>query len=498
MAQAPIRSSLQRFKSRAYSTTWQTTLMVMSIVIISVGLSLWFFWRSLYVPELKNHARYITSELNLISNSHRDWQQHPEIQQWIYQNSHVVVVEDQSKFPEVADKAFVGIFTEVLADEIAVQLGRPVEVYFKFKPTPQLWFQDSNDTSYWLREPVVYYSQYSPTLLVMFLLGLPILTLLTIALLARQLNRPLRHLQRAATNYIRLGHATTLPTKAGPTEIRQVNTAFNLLFTTLNQAQKERTIMLAGISHDLRTPLTRMRLTAEMLPDEFFREGLIYDIEDMDAILEQFISFMKDGSDEPVRLTDLDSIFNEIIVQFAPLEFIYQSQGLPDIPLRPLSIKRLIINLVNNAMRYGKPPIYLSASILPTFVEMQPKSDDEDIVTENQLNKQATEQLVICVRDCGDGVAEDQLERIMQPFERGETARTTQGSGLGLAIVNRITNLHHGSVEAINHPEGGLQVCVRIPLLSKVTGVPSKNALIDKTMATTESEEDKSQHPPPH
>ena len=75
--------------------------------------------------------------------------------------------------------------------------------------------------------------------------------------------------------------------------------------------------------------------------------------------------------------------------------------------------------------------------------------------------------MIICVRDCGPGVANDHLERIMQPFERGESARTTQGSGLGLAIVQRITGLHHGTVEAINHPEGGLQVCVRIPLVSQ-------------------------------
>ena len=306
-------------------------------------------------------------------------------------------------------------------------------------------------------------------LLVLFLIGLPILSLLTIILLARQLNRPLRYLQRAATNYIRLGHATTLPTQKGPTEIRQVNMAFNRLFTTLNQAQKERTIMLAGISHDLRTPLTRMRLTAEMLPDDFFREGLIYDIEDMDAILEQFISFMKDGSDEPVSLTNLDTIFNEIMVQFAPMKFVYQSECHKVIPVRPLSIKRLIINLINNANRYGKPPIYLSATVIPTFIETV-EEEDSDVVSENVVNKEAQEQLMICVRDCGDGVAEDQLERIMQPFERGETARTTQGSGLGLAIVDRIARLHHGTVEAINHPDGGLQVCVRIPLLSKVAG----------------------------
>ena len=462
---SPRRQSLF---ARSYSNSWKTTLAVAFIVIISVGLTVLFFWRSLYLPELKSHARYLTSELRLIKSVKQDWQNDVKVQRWVYQHSHVVVIDNPDEFPQVADKAFVGLFTDVLQREISAQLGRPVEVYFKFKPTPQLWVQDSRDTSFWIRESVVYYSQYSSVLLFLFLIGLPILTLLTIILLARQLNRPLRHLQRAATNYIRLGHATTLPTNNGPTEIRQVNTAFNRLFTTLNQAQKERTIMLAGISHDLRTPLTRMRLTAEMLPDEFFREGLIYDIEDMDAILEQFISFMKDGSDEPVRLTNLDTIFKEIMVQFAPMKFVYQSECDKAVPIRPLSIKRLIINLVNNANRYGKPPIYLSATITPTFIETEVIAEDE-VVSESEVDREAQEQLVICVRDCGDGVAEDQLERIMQPFERGETARTTQGSGLGLAIVSRIDRLHHGQVEAINHPHGGLQVCVRIPLISKVT-----------------------------
>ena len=462
---SPRRQSLF---ARSYSNSWKTTLAVAFIVIISVGLTVLFFWRSLYLPELKSHARYLTSELRLIKSVKQDWQNDVKVQRWVYQHSHVVVIDNPDEFPQVADKAFVGLFTDVLQREISAQLGRPVEVYFKFKPTPQLWVQDSRDTSFWIRESVVYYSQYSSVLLFLFLIGLPILTLLTIILLARQLNRPLRHLQRAATNYIRLGHATTLPTNNGPTEIRQVNTAFNRLFTTLNQAQKERTIMLAGISHDLRTPLTRMRLTAEMLPDEFFREGLIYDIEDMDAILEQFISFMKDGSDEPVRLTNLDTIFKEIMVQFAPMKFVYQSECDKAVPIRPLSIKRLIINLVNNANRYGKPPIYLSATITPTFIETEVIAEDE-VVSESEVDREAQEQLVICVRDCGDGVAEDQLERIMQPFERGETARTTQGSGLGLAIVSRIARLHHGQVEAINHPHGGLQVCVRIPLISKVT-----------------------------
>ncbi len=476
MNNASSRPASSRLRTKSFSNTWQTTIAVMLMVTVSVVVSIWFFWRSLYLPELKNHARYLTTELKLITATREHWGENEEVRQWILANNHVVVVEDPSQFPDVSDKALVGFFTDVIQEEISKKLGHDSVVYFKFKPTPQLWVQDTASPEFWIREPVIFYAQYSPSSLIFFLLGIPLFTLLTILLLVRQLNRPLRKLQQAATNYIRLGSATTLPTNSGTTEIRRVNMAFNRLFSTLNQAQKERTIMLAGISHDLRTPLTRMRLTAEMLPDEFFREGLIYDIEDMDAILEQFISFMKDGSDEAVSLTNLDSIFREIMVQFAPLEFIYQTDGLREVAIRPLSIKRLIINLIVNAQRYGKPPIYLTATITPTFNSQDIDPDDEKSVSTPGIVRKAKEQLIICVRDCGPGVANDQLERIMQPFERGESARTTQGSGLGLAIVQRIAGLHHGTVEAINHPEGGLQVCVRIPLVSQ-----TQSALNDDT-----------------
>ena len=482
MNNASSRPASSRLRTKSFSNTWQTTIAVMLMVTVSVVVSIWFFWRSLYLPELKNHARYLTTELKLITATREHWGENEEVRQWILANNHVVVVEDPSQFPDVSDKALVGFFTDVIQEEISKKLGHDSVVYFKFKPTPQLWVQDTASPEFWIREPVIFYAQYSPSSLIFFLLGIPLFTLLTILLLVRQLNRPLRKLQQAATNYIRLGSATTLPTNTGTTEIRRVNMAFNRLFSTLNQAQKERTIMLAGISHDLRTPLTRMRLTAEMLPDEFFREGLIYDIEDMDAILEQFISFMKDGSDEAVSLTNLDSIFREIMVQFAPLEFIYQTDGLREVAIRPLSIKRLIINLIVNAQRYGKPPIYLTATITPTFNSQDIDPDDEKSVSTPGIVRKAKEQLIICVRDCGPGVANDQLERIMQPFERGESARTTQGSGLGLAIVQRIAGLHHGTVEAINHPEGGLQVCVRIPLVSQ-----TQSALNDDTDEDTES-----------
>ncbi len=523
-----------KLKEFNYSNTWQTSLMVIFVVLISVSLTAWLLWKSLYLPELKSHARYLATELAILdeisNNSYGTTEEHHRLRD----KMHTQYIDKVEEFPQVENKIFAGFFTDIIQEEIYQQLHRKVTVYFKFKPHSQLWIQDSKHPEYWIREPVVYYSQYNPTLFISMLLAIPFLSIISIILLTRQLNRPLRQLQKAATNYNQYGHTTSLSTQQGSIEIRQVNTAFNRLFTTLSQAQKERTIMLAGISHDLRTPLTRMRLTAEMLPDEFLREGLIYDIEDMDAILEQFISFMKDGSDEAVRLTDLNSIIHEIIVQFSPLELHYKDNQLPLIPLRPLSIKRLIINLVNNANRYGKPPIYIETRIVPTlneFISSDISNDignnnvghditnnitNNDIIRNNNKTKQknsrkknganntsikhnhtgikhnrigikynnesqeeltssitsplayqAKEELIISIRDCGNGIEPSELARIMQPFERGETARTTQGSGLGLAIVNRIAQLHHGHVEVLNHHEGGLQVITHIPLLSK-------------------------------
>lgn len=447
-----LRNILSKLHYRLYSNTLQTVAMVFFIVFVSVSLSIWLFWRSLYLPELKNHASYLASEIKLLTSAKEEWRSNPEFVAWLKENTHIEIIDNPAEFPDVTDKAIITNITQIIADEVERSLGREVQVYFKFKPTPKLWIQDSTNPHIWIREPMMHYSQYSTGVLIGFVFGIPFLTMLTIWVLIRGLNRPLKRLERAANDYITQGHATTLPTQTGPSEIRQVNTAFNRLFTTLSQAQKERTIMLAGISHDLRTPLTRMRLTAEMLPDEFFREGLVYDIEDMDAILDQFISFMKDGSDEPVKLTNLDTIFKEIMIQFDGTRFIYESHIDQPVPVRPLSIKRLIINLVNNAIRYGSEPIHLSAVIFPANDEIEGSFPT----------------LVLCVKDEGDGVAEDQLERIMQPFERGESARTTQGSGLGLAIVSRIAHLHQGVVNARNHPDGGLEVSVSIPLMTEI------------------------------
>jgi two-component system osmolarity sensor histidine kinase EnvZ len=292
----------------------------------------------------------------------------------------------------------------------------------------------------WVREPLLFFAQYNPFIIIAWIIGVPLMAIVAIVILVRQLNRPLKRLQLAALRVAKGQHATMLETKRGPSEIRAVNAAFNQMTYDIQQATKDRTVMLAGISHDLRTPLTRLRLTAEIMADKDLAEGMILDIQDMDEILEQFISFMRDGSDEALELIDMNQILTEVAAQFSAQTVIeFSPEPLPDILIKRLAIKRMVGNLVNNALRYGKAPIVLSAI-------------------------QARQQLVLTVRDHGVGIEESQIPELLQPFVRGEAARTTQGTGLGLAIVSRIVKIHKGTLDIRNHPDGGLEVLVSLPL----------------------------------
>ncbi|QNX87841.1 ATP-binding protein [Acinetobacter seifertii] len=440
------RTRWERFldKIKPRSAAMRTTILVLLVVFFSLFMSLWFFWRTLYLPEIQQHARYLAVELELVNNPNiriLHGNNEVDIDTWLRNRVGIEYITDPKEYPSVRDKVIAEFFTNHVEQKLANEIGtKDVTVYFQFKPSPRIWIQTPEMHGNWVREPLKTYANYSPELLIGWVVGVPLASAIIILILVRQMNRPLRRLQNAANEYSKSGTAPYLDTNHGPLEIRQVNQAFNRMVYTLDQTERERRIMLAGISHDLRTPLTRIRLTAEMLPDEFFREGLVYDVDDMDAILNQFISYMRDGSDEELKDTNINMLLQELIVQFKPLDIRFEMQDVPIIPARSLSLKRLIANLINNAKRYGAEPIELSAKV------------------EN-------EHILITVADNGEGIPEDQIEELMQPFVRGNAARTIQGSGLGLAIVKRIVDIHQGEIQIHNREQGGLEVIIslRIP-----------------------------------
>lgn len=440
------RTRWERFldKIKPRSAAMRTTVLVLFIVFFSLFMSLWFFWRTLYLPEIQQHARYLGVELEIINNPdlrifHNDAE--VDVDTWLKNRVGIEYITDPKEYPSVRDKVIAEFFTNQIEEKLAKELKvENVTVYFQFKPSPRIWIQTPEMNGHWVREPLKTYANYSPELVFGWLLGVPLIAAAIILTLVRQLNRPLRRLQNAANNYSKTGSAPYLETNHGPQEIREVNQAFNHMIYTLDQTERDRRIMLAGISHDLRTPLTRIRLSAEMMPeDDFLKEGLIYDVEDMDAILNQFISYMRDGSDEELQDTDINMLLQELMIQFKPLDVRFTVQDVPLIQARSQSLKRLIGNLINNSKRYGAEPIELSAHV------------------EN-------DHIFICVADNGTGIPEDQIEDLMQPFVRGNEARTIQGSGLGLAIVKRIVDLHQGQLTIHNRAQGGLEALIRLPI----------------------------------
>lgn len=456
------RTRWERFldKIKPRSAAMRTTVLVVFVVLFSLFMSLWFFWRTLYLPEIQQHARYLAVELEILNNPdlrifHN--QAEVDVDAWLKNRVGIEYVTDPREFPNVREKVIAEFFTQQIEKKLATELKmQDVTVYFQFKPSPRIWIQTPEMNGNWVREPLKTYANYSPELVFGWLLGIPLLAAAIILTLVRQLNRPLRRLQNAANSYSKTGKAPYLETNHGPQEIREVNQAFNQMIYTLEQTERDRRIMLAGISHDLRTPLTRIRLSAEMMPDDdFLKEGLIYDVEDMDAILNQFISYMRDGSDEELQETDLNVLLQELIIQFKPLDIRFNAQELPLIQARSLSLKRLIGNLINNSKRYGAEPIELSAAVL------------ED-------------QIRICVADNGTGIPEDQIADLMQPFVRGNEARTVQGSGLGLAIVKRIVDIHQGELTIQNREHGGLEAIITLPLQAEIVEEKSNIGTLEK------------------
>ncbi|PQA43638.1 ATP-binding protein [Amnimonas aquatica] len=437
----PRRKSglLQWLKPR--SSAMRTTLVIGIVVLASQVLSIAFFWQNLYLPEIRQHAH--TSALKLALLRDAELSGTPvagEIDEDLLRFGNMIVVRDPSQFPKPRDKWFAEIFTDHFQKQLRRELDHRPQVYFEFKPVPTLWISAPTETPIWVREELSFIQQYSPGIIIGWVLGVPLLAIIAIVILARQLNRPLKRLQLAAIRVGRGLHSTQLEEYSGPTEIRAVNRAFNQMTRQIHQAERERTVMLAGISHDLRTPLTRLRLTAEMMSDRELAEGMVTDIEDMDAILDQFIAFMRDGSEEKREPVDLNLLAQEVAQQFEhQLDVRFSAGALPLLSLRKLSLKRLIGNMLQNALRYGAGPVEMWTDISGPHACLH-------------------------CRDHGPGIDPGRIGELMQPFRRGDQARSSQGSGLGLAIVARIVQQHHGQLVLDNHPQGGLHITVRLPL----------------------------------
>ncbi|MDZ4202146.1 MAG: ATP-binding protein [Gallionella sp.] len=252
-------------------------------------------------------------------------------------------------------------------------------------------------------------------------------------LIARQVARPLGRLAGAAQLVGGGGTPQPLP-EHGVREIAAVSRAFNQMSADLAANERERTLVLAGISHDLRTPLTRVRLAAEMSADAALRDGLIADVEQMDAVIQQFLDYARLDEDEAAVSTDVAALVEEVSRRFESQSksLALDLQVLQPFFVRPLLLKRALSNLLDNAVKYGGGEITVRLRQVADGVELS-------------------------VTDCGTGIPDEQREAVKRPFVRLQAARSdVGGSGLGLAIVERAVRLHGGEFHLEVTPGGGL------------------------------------------
>lgn len=307
------------------------------------------------------------------------------------------------------------------------------------------WVEAPQAPGYWVKVPLSGYQENNLEFLTFYLSSIGFLSVLGGWLFARHLNRPLKALQQAAVK-VGKGDFSSKLEEEGSSEVIEVTRAFNQMSRGIAALENDRRLLMAGVSHDLRTPLTRIRLATEMMSDEdeYLREGIIYDIEDMNGIIDQFIEYLRHHKTDELVCEDINALVSEVVNCELKHQRVITFKGNPSVGLVPLSsvaIKRVITNMIENALRYS--------------------DGDIEVLSYFNSNKKY---VVIAVNDNGPGIPESELESVFEPFKQGDAARGSEGSGLGLAIIKRIIDMHDGKVKLENRPEGGLSAQIYLPI----------------------------------
>ena len=337
-------------------------------------------------------------------------------------------------------------FIQLIAQKIRERLGEETIITVNHYGVAGLWISFNVDQDdFWVVIPKIQVDRPFPWHWLWWGALVGLLSLFGAYLIATRINRPLNLLVHAAERLRNGEPAPRLP-EDSVDELREVSRTFNEMAESLVRLDSERTLLLAGVSHDIRTPLARLRLAVEMLPEkecESLKSGMIEDIADMDNIIHQFLDFVRGVEGEPTKMMDINGLLTALHDRQAragrDLKLTLSSTYF--IPLRPLAMQRLLDNLVGNAYAYSKGKVEVTSKI-------------------------TAEKIVISVLDNGPGIPPEHAQRLLRPFERMDSARTKNegGSGLGLAICNRIAKLHRGSLELVNRPTGGLEARLTLPI----------------------------------
>jgi len=317
----------------------------------------------------------------------------------------------------------------VFMREFARALDERGELLWRTDRQRRLWVRTRlGEKQYWVSSRA--YPPGPGRTLLAILLGSTALALLASWLLHRRLLRPLRALHRATASYRLSAPAAPLP-DAGPSEVAVLSRSFNRMVERLARADAERAMVLAGISHDLRTPLAKLELALEMMriEDGALRESARRQIDAIDRIIGQFMTFARGFDAEAETLADPNALLEELAADRAQADIrLLPLQPTVLLPCRPEALRRALGNLLENALRYGAEPVVLGAEHADGMVRLT-------------------------VRDHGRGIPVHLLPSVTEPFVRGEAPHQA-GTGLGLSIAERVARLHGGRLQLENLADG--------------------------------------------
>lgn len=432
-------------------TVWPRTLLWRSVLLIALVLIIaQFAWLQIFrASEREPLARRIAQQIASVVNLTRAALITAQPEKRLELLSELVQQEGIQVYLAEPDEVIAPLpqreLVQLVAAEVRSLLGPETKLTTDRAGVRGTWVSFRIDEDeYWVRLPLSRLERNEPLRWAGW--GAFVLLLATAGafLIVARINRPIRELTRAAAQ---MGQGRIPPPveETGPLEVRTLARAFNQMAADLKRLDDERALLLAGVSHDLRTPLARIRLGLEMLGDRAdpeLKRDLVRDVEDIDRAIDQFLDFARLADSEPVADDgDLAALARSVIERYAKTGAPVRADLVPVPPLRlrPLAIQRLIANLIENALRHAGTEVEVAtgAAAGVAFVE---------------------------VLDRGPGIPAADAERMLQPFTRLDSARGGPGTGLGLAIVDRIARMHGGQVRLLAREGRGLRARVELPL----------------------------------
>ena len=420
---------------------WRTFLLL--ALLIGASLAGWFQSFRIFerTPRAQQVAQTIVSVVNVTRSAlvHSDPARRTDLLADLANNESIRIYPLEPS--DVVDPLHETASNALMLDYVRARLGRDTRMVRNVNGREGLWVSFSiEDDDYWVaferdRLEVVGGLQWLGWGAVA--LGL---SLMGAVVMSRLINAPLKRLATAALTIGTGGRPAPLP-EVGPREIRDANAAFNGMVDELARIEADRVLLLAGISHDLRTPLTRLRLEAEMgVPDDDARRAIAKDVEQMDSIISQFLDYARPlDTDVAFQPLDLMALVAETAAGFASDPRLRIETDLrPTAPVRAhaTEIRRVLFNLVENARRYAVAPGDGQVALTIRTFDHPPGFE---------------------VADRGPGIPADAIKRMKQPFTRLDTARgQASGAGLGLAIIERIAQRHRARFELGERDGGGL------------------------------------------